>query len=355
MADRYATKAGVWSDPTVWDGGTLPGPGDTVRPNSYTVTIDQDVTVGALRTNAQAPAAAGGGFVIDSIPTTRTLACDIAAGTTTVVTVTATSGTLTHTGTITGGQESNPPGAVVISGTGVTAHLGDIFGGHHASGVAAGVSVTAVATVTAGAIVAAQGYGLIVSAAATITAQSATGGTIASAAGIDATAGATITVLGDCTAVTAPAVIATNTAAIIDARGTVTATNTAHGITATGLTNRVRTLVDASNGRKAMYAPGWIMTSGTQVTETIMDDHIPANHVIITNYVAGSPPPGDVRAGVIYGPGDTLMGTLVASGPLTAEQVWAHELAAGVPAADRLLATASIDSTGAQIAAAVTA
>jgi hypothetical protein len=220
--------------------------------------------------------------------------------------------------------------------------------------------VTAVATVTTGTIVATVGFGLTVSAAATITAQSATGGVIASAAGINATAGATITVLGDCTAATGPGVASNPAnpaaaAAIIDARGTVTATNTTHGITATGLTNRVRTLVDASNGRKAMYAPGWIMTSGTQVTETIMDDHIPANHVIITNYVAGSPPPGDVRAGVIYGPGDTLMGTLVASGPLTAEQVWAHELAAGVPAADRLLATASIDSTGAQIAAAVTA
>jgi hypothetical protein len=67
MANRYATKTGNWSDVTVWDGGTtLPTTGDVVRPNSYTVTIDQNITVGELRNDAASPAVAGGAFVANS-------------------------------------------------------------------------------------------------------------------------------------------------------------------------------------------------------------------------------------------------------------------------------------------------
>lgn len=72
MANRYATKTGNWSDTAVWDGGTLPGAGDVVRPNSYTVTIDQDITVGELRNDASSPAVAGGTF---SATAARVITC----------------------------------------------------------------------------------------------------------------------------------------------------------------------------------------------------------------------------------------------------------------------------------------
>lgn len=61
---RYAVASGNWSNPAIWDGGTLPTAGQTVRPNGFTVTIDQDITVSELRNDASAPAVAGGLFVL---------------------------------------------------------------------------------------------------------------------------------------------------------------------------------------------------------------------------------------------------------------------------------------------------
>ena len=64
MANRYAVATGNWSNTATWAGGTLPGPGDTVRPNGYTVTIDQDVTVSAISFKASSPAVAGGKVLV---------------------------------------------------------------------------------------------------------------------------------------------------------------------------------------------------------------------------------------------------------------------------------------------------
>lgn len=64
MANRYAVATGNWSSLATWDGGaSLPGAGDTVRPNGYTVTIDQDITITELRADASSPAVAGGSFL----------------------------------------------------------------------------------------------------------------------------------------------------------------------------------------------------------------------------------------------------------------------------------------------------
>lgn len=49
MAIRYAVASGNWSNPAIWDGGTLPGAGDDVYCNSRIVTIDQNITVNSLR------------------------------------------------------------------------------------------------------------------------------------------------------------------------------------------------------------------------------------------------------------------------------------------------------------------
>lgn len=51
MAVRFAVKTGNWSDTTTWDSGALPVAGDTVYPNGFTVTLDQDINVDGLNNN----------------------------------------------------------------------------------------------------------------------------------------------------------------------------------------------------------------------------------------------------------------------------------------------------------------
>ncbi len=51
MATRFATATGNWSNTAIWDGGTLPTSSDTVHPNGFTVTIDQDITIDGFNNN----------------------------------------------------------------------------------------------------------------------------------------------------------------------------------------------------------------------------------------------------------------------------------------------------------------
>jgi hypothetical protein len=66
MAIRFATKAGNWSDPTVWNGGTLPEAGDDVYSNNFNVNIDQNITVTKLSAQAltSPTITAGGRFIV---------------------------------------------------------------------------------------------------------------------------------------------------------------------------------------------------------------------------------------------------------------------------------------------------
>lgn len=49
MATRFAIATGNWSSTAIWDNGALPASDDVIHPNGFTVTLDQDVTVGSLR------------------------------------------------------------------------------------------------------------------------------------------------------------------------------------------------------------------------------------------------------------------------------------------------------------------
>lgn len=67
MAERYAVATGNWSAVGTWDGGaSLPGASDDVHANTFTVTINQNITVLSIRTTAGTTASAGGSFVIQS-------------------------------------------------------------------------------------------------------------------------------------------------------------------------------------------------------------------------------------------------------------------------------------------------
>jgi hypothetical protein len=62
MAIILAAKTGLWSDPATWIGGIVPGPGDVVLPNSFTVTFDVNATVAELRRDTTGGATASGVF-----------------------------------------------------------------------------------------------------------------------------------------------------------------------------------------------------------------------------------------------------------------------------------------------------
>lgn len=51
MATRFAIATGNWSNTAIWDNGALPLSDDVVYPNGFTVTLDQDITVGSLNNN----------------------------------------------------------------------------------------------------------------------------------------------------------------------------------------------------------------------------------------------------------------------------------------------------------------
>lgn len=137
MAARYAVANGNWSSVSTWDGTTtLPSPGDTVRPNGFTVTIDQDVTVAELRNEASGSAANGGGFQITTVGAgvTRTVTAALRSTATTAVAllnITATAGTVNLVGDIYGATGAQSATAVVVnpaSGALTVNVTGDIIG-----------------------------------------------------------------------------------------------------------------------------------------------------------------------------------------------------------------------------------
>ena len=59
MATRRAVANGNWSNTATWNGGVLPGNGDTVYANGFNVTINQDIDIGG----ANNPTVNAGSFV----------------------------------------------------------------------------------------------------------------------------------------------------------------------------------------------------------------------------------------------------------------------------------------------------
>jgi hypothetical protein len=122
MANRYAIASGNWSNPLIWDGlTTVPSAADIVRPNGFAVTIDQNITVIALRNDASTPAVAGGTFTLTGNYTIN-ISSDIQCFATSLLTYNGT-GTAYITGTNAGAAiisstTTNSTSTVTHSGTG---------------------------------------------------------------------------------------------------------------------------------------------------------------------------------------------------------------------------------------------
>jgi hypothetical protein len=108
MAVRYAVATGNWSNTATWDGGTLPTVGDDVHANGFTVTIDQNITVNKISTETNPiTSLSGGRFIVNA---TRTLVCNVVAGTTLCLFQSTSNTTLTLIGNISGGTAINAYG-----------------------------------------------------------------------------------------------------------------------------------------------------------------------------------------------------------------------------------------------------
>lgn len=95
MPNRWAVASGNWSNPATWNGGTLPASGDDVFPNTFTVSVDQNITALSLRSNSSTGINAGGTFSFNTPNITANVTGQIIAGAASLINVTATTGSVT--------------------------------------------------------------------------------------------------------------------------------------------------------------------------------------------------------------------------------------------------------------------
>lgn len=130
MASRWAVATGNWSNTSTWNGGTLPTAEDTVRPNGFTVTIDQNVTVAQLRNDASSPAVGGGLFVLSAgLTLTANIVGSTGGSNNGCVNVSYTTGTATIVGNISCPGPSQFISGVLFNGSGTLNIIGNIEGG----------------------------------------------------------------------------------------------------------------------------------------------------------------------------------------------------------------------------------
>lgn len=310
MTIRYAVADGLWSDPTTWDGGTaIPGAADTVYAGGFTVAVHQDIEVSLLSTVGDIGLSIpeGGTFNVDD---GLAITGSVIAGLSTCVTGQPVTGDpITITGDATGGQESacGIYAASVIIG-------GNVVGGsgYAAHGAFADTALTVGGNATGGGGDGA--YGAYAYTALTV-GGNATGGGGVSAYG--AFSGGNLTVTGNATGGGGFAAYG----AVASSQATVSG-----DATASATASAVRTQTVATVGGMITNSPDRAAVVGNLRC-------IAGQPLIIRMYDDADPP--QLRT--------------------VTDSPWEVEVSPGVTASFRLMMTATVSSTGAQIAAATTA
>ena len=139
MAIVYATKTGNWSDTTVWNTGALPTSADDVYSNTFTVTINQNVTVKSISNDSASGVTAGGGFTVTATPITITanLIQQLASSTTLLTVNQGAIGLLNVIGNVT----ANRGTAISLTSYNVLNITGNVYGGTTTSSSVYGVAV----------------------------------------------------------------------------------------------------------------------------------------------------------------------------------------------------------------------
>lgn len=148
MANVYATKTGNWSDTTVWNTGALPAAADDVRANGFTVTINQDITVTTLRTDASSPAVAGGTFIVSG--NGRIINANIQTGSTTCLACNTNINWFLNGNILsyTGSGISIPSVNLVTAANQTLTMVGNVFGNNANSAALSGAAINASVSTT---------------------------------------------------------------------------------------------------------------------------------------------------------------------------------------------------------------
>ncbi len=173
MATITSVKSGNWSDPTVWNSGTVPVDGDTVVSANHTITLDVDITQpNTLLTST----GSSGRYRYDGTGT-RTVAARANAGTHVVsgLIYNSGAGTLVFVGTMAGGSGANAYGAYNNATGTLTVTTVTGGNGNNAYGVFNNSTGTLTVTTATGGSGAAA-YGAYNNATGTLTVTTVTGG-----------------------------------------------------------------------------------------------------------------------------------------------------------------------------------
>jgi len=321
MANVYATKTGNWSDTTVWNTGTLPTSADDVRPNGFTVTINQDITVTTLLTNASSPAVAGGTFTVTG--NGRIINANLQVGTS-VVLGCATNINWFLNGNI-GAYAAANISTINMTGGGSFTMVGNVLG----NGVASsnGSSIRSIGTMNIN-----------------ITGNVTGGGSgVCNGVAIDSTAGGNINIVGNITGgsgSTATGVLLGNSGQILTVTGTITGganVNLNYGVQNNAGTLQGTCIAQGAstiNGAQGVYAAGTNTT--TTISEAIYNDNAPTSgkvrfkninpkvtvvkangtsQILVEAGASGDfPIASDVRSGITYA-SSSLTGTLAVPSP----------------------------------------
>jgi hypothetical protein len=319
MANRYAVATGNWSNTATWDGGTLPQAGDVVRPNAFTVTIDQDITVGSLRNDASSPAVAGGSFVITAT-TTRTLTCGFeSTGSAGLLLRLQSTGIVNLIGAVTntGNSSGSASAAIIIEANCTVNHTGNATGGSNVAGYAVSCSAikiintctfNGVGTYTGG-----SGY---------------EGTTYAANPAIEVTPGAgvvTLNITGNLNAgtaiLTAAVIITNNNNSALNVTGIVQGSSLAPAIIAqtlgyysVGILRQIfisGTIINVG-GINAVFSSNLKISSASNVTWLFQTENALVNKTLYSaNLLTGFPLVAKVESGTVYGPTNEFTGTMV--------------------------------------------
>ena len=344
MATRYAVATGNWSAVGTWDGGaSLPGVGDDVYSNNFTVTINQDINVGSLRntSNASPAITAGGGFEVSTARTITLTGSGIVAGAATCFTYSASSptsttingaiapsssgtgvfhagtGTLNVVGAVTGNSNQGTGIRVNANGAVITV-TGNVSGGSlNARGINSEnftSTITVVGNVTGGSGTNAPGIGLgSLSSTVTITGTVLGGSAASTQAGVSSGGGATINITGPVNGGAGGAGVSCTGAVGLTISGALTASSAACAVESTSL-SAVNVLSGPLIGNSTTgQSP--VLCRIIKLTPTLNDYWTFKNNagsttdLVSTDTLASNPSASDVRYGTSYS-GGTLTGTM---------------------------------------------